>query len=85
MRGRIVRVGNSRGLRLPAPLLAQTGLQGDVEIETDGNTLRIRPARKPRDGWEEAFAAMTRRREDSPLDLTLSAGNRFDDEEWEWR
>ena len=72
-------------MRLPAPLLEETGLDGDVEIQADGNTLVIRPARRPREGWAEAFADMAKRGDDQLLDLGRSSGNRFDDREWEWR
>jgi hypothetical protein len=30
MKTRIVRIGNSRGIRIPKPLLEQTGLHGEV-------------------------------------------------------
>lgn len=83
MRGRIIRVGNSRGVRLPAPLLEQTGLDGEVEIEANGNALVIRPRRRPREGWNEAFAQMAARGDDELLDLGRSPGTRVDAEEWE--
>jgi len=51
MRARVGRIGNSRGLRIPKPLLEQTGLSGEVEIEAEGNQLIVRPARPPRTGW----------------------------------
>ena len=49
MKSRVVRIGNSRGIRIPKLLLEQTGLRGDVEISADGDTLVIRPACRPRD------------------------------------
>jgi antitoxin MazE len=85
MRGRIIRVGNSRGLRLPAPLLEQTGLDGEVEIEANGSGLVIRPRRRPREGWDEAFAQMAAHGDDKLLELGRSPGTRWDAEEWEWR
>jgi antitoxin MazE len=34
MKTRIVAIGNSQGIRIPKPLLEQTGLFGEVEIST---------------------------------------------------
>ena|SRR5437867_542354 len=45
MKTRIVRIGNSRGIRIPKPLIEQTGLDGDVEVAVHGNTLVISSAR----------------------------------------
>ena len=56
MRTRIVRIGNSQGVRIPKPLLEETGLAGEVEIEAHDDTLVIRGAHPPRSGWDAAFA-----------------------------
>ena len=85
MRTRIVRIGNSQGIRIPLPLLRQAGLAGEVELVVEGNTLRLVPASGPRAGWAEAFAEMTRQGEDAPVDGDLPALSSWDDEEWEWR
>ena len=45
MKTRIVRIGNSQGIRIPKPLLEQTGLRGEVEISAQDDSLIIRPAR----------------------------------------
>ncbi len=50
----IVRIGNSQGILIPQPLLEQSGLRGEVEISAQGDSLIIRPARKPRIGWATA-------------------------------
>ncbi len=57
----IVRIGNSQGVRIPKPLLEQTGLQGEVEITAEQDALVIRPTRRPRKGWACAFEEMARR------------------------
>jgi antitoxin MazE len=80
---RIVRIGNSRGVRLPKPLLDQTGLTDEVEVEAQGNQLIIRPIRAPRAGWAEAFADMAAAGEDELLDQVLPP-TRFDRDDWTW-
>jgi antitoxin MazE len=85
MKTRIVRIGNSQGIRIPKPLLEQTGLQGEVEILVENNSLVIRPIRRPREGWAEAFQEMAQRGEDKLLDSDMPSLTSWDEEEWEWR
>jgi antitoxin MazE len=84
MKTRIVRIGNSRGVRIPKPLLDQTGLSGDVEIRAENQSLVIRPARKPREGWAKAFKTMGERGDDALLDDLSHSVSGFDEDEWEW-
>jgi antitoxin MazE len=83
MKTRIIRIGNSRGIRIPKPLLQEIGLEGDVQIETQGDTLIVRPA-QPRAGWATAFQEMARRGDDALLDEGSAIPTRWDEEEWEW-
>jgi antitoxin MazE len=80
---RIVRIGNSRGVRLPKPLLDQTGLADEVEVEAQGNQLIIRPVRVSRAGWAEAFASVAEAGDDHLLDADLPPP-RFDRGHWTW-
>ena len=41
MRTGIVKIGNSRGILIPKALLDQTGLQGEVEIKAQGESLVV--------------------------------------------
>jgi antitoxin MazE len=82
-RTRIVRIGNSRGIRVPKALLDQAQLPEDVELQAEPGRLIVRAAREPRAGWAEAAQVMRARNDDQ---LTLEpSGTRFDREEWEWR
>ena len=82
MRASLVRIGNSRGIRIPKPLLEQTGLEGEVEIEVRGEQLLIRAANPPRARWAEAFARMAERGEDGLLDRERPT--KWDESEWQW-
>ena len=82
MKTRIIRIGNSQGIRIPKPILEQTGLSDDVELDVVGNQIIIRSARQPRSGWDAAFAAMAAGGDDALLDT--EAGSDWDDEEWSW-
>ena len=48
MRARVIKIGNSHGLRIPKPILEQTGILDDVEIEVEKNQIIIRPIANPR-------------------------------------
>jgi antitoxin MazE len=82
VRTRIVKVGNSQGIRIPKPLLEQSGIGTEVEIEVDGDRLIIRAAGRSRVGWDEAFAAMAELKDDVLLDDAIATT--WDSVEWEW-
>jgi antitoxin MazE len=84
MKTRIIRIGNSQGIRIPKPLLEQTGLSGDVEMIARDDSLIIRRARRPREGWESEFREMARRGDDVLLDNVPPSQSSWDDDEWEW-
>lgn len=82
MKTRIIRIGNSQGIRIPKPLLEQTGLTEDVELEVQADAIVIRSARAVREGWGAAFRRMAEAGDDELLEeLTESE---WDREEWEW-
>ena len=56
IRSKIVRIGNSQGIRIPHALLQQLRLDSDVEMSVEDDQLVIRAARSARAGWEERFA-----------------------------
>jgi len=83
MKARIIRIGNSRGIRLPKAILEQAQLTGEVRIEAGPNQVVIRSLHVPREGWEEAFRLMAQRGDDAmpegPASLTS-----FDEAQWTW-
>jgi antitoxin MazE len=82
-KARIVRIGNSRGIRVPKSLLDQAQLPDEVELQAEPGRLVVRAARGPRAGWAEAAKAMRADAADRLLDAPTAT--RFDDEEWKWR
>jgi antitoxin MazE len=84
MKTRIINIGNSRGIRIPKPLIEQTGLTGEVEISVREKTLIIRAAGKPRTGWEDGFKRMAMQGDDHGLDVEPLLASHFDEDEWEW-
>lgn len=81
MRAPLVRIGNSKGLRIPKPILEQCGFGSEVELRVEPGRLVVLPAEShPREGWEEAFAQAVA---EPPL-LPEPMRSRFDEEEWAW-
>lgn len=83
MRVALVRIGNSRGIRIPKPLIEQYGFTGAVELHAEEQRLVITRCRRPREGWKEAFAAAGDSTHD-PLLLSSLPQNEFDAKEWKW-
>jgi len=82
MKAKIVRIGNSRGIRLPKLVIEQVGLQEEVELEVREGEIVISPARRLRSDWAEAARFLSARAEDQLLDELVSTD--FDQEDWEW-
>ena len=84
MRAKIVRIGNSRGVRIPRALLERSGLGDEVELEAEAHQIVIRAIRQPRDGWSDAFRAMAVCGDDELVDGDLHDQTKFDTDEWTW-
>ncbi|MCI5192229.1 MAG: AbrB/MazE/SpoVT family DNA-binding domain-containing protein [Candidatus Electrothrix sp. AU1_5] len=83
MRTRVIKIGNSQGLRIPKPILEQTGIMDDVEIEVEKNQIIIRPVKNAREGWDAAFKKMSEQGDDELL-IDDSIANAWDEDEWQW-
>ena len=84
MRARVIKIGNSQGLRIPKPILEQTGIMDDVEIEVEKNQIIIRPVKNVREGWNAAFKIMGEKGDDELILGNENISHKWDDEEWEW-
>jgi len=84
MKPRIVRIGNSQGIRIPKPLIERTGLGEEVEIEVERDRLIIWPAARPRAGWDGAFRKMAKVGDDALLDGDAHIATSWEGAEWEW-
>lgn len=83
MRAELVRIGNSRGVRIPKPLIEQCGLDGTVELRVENNCLVISRKSEPRGGWQDAFRAAGPSEHDDLL-IDASEPGEFDRKEWRW-
>ncbi|MCJ7776757.1 MAG: hypothetical protein MUP16_00340 [Sedimentisphaerales bacterium] len=85
MKTRIVKIGNSQGVRIPSLLLNQLQLKGEVELAVKHNQLVIRPSHRPRQGWDEQFKKMAEKRDDRLLDENAVSLTQWDENEWQWK
>lgn len=82
MKTRLVRIGNSRGVRIPKPLIAQARLTDEVELRVHDGAIVIERGTIPRAGWADAARAVRQGGEAPRLDPPIPT--HFDEEKWEW-
>ena len=83
MKAHIVRIGNSRGVRLPKTLLQEAQLEGEVKLQAEPGRILISKPSQPRAGWADAARRMREQDEDRLIDQSIPT--RFDTDDWKWR
>ena len=85
MKTKIVKIGNSRGVRIPKSFIDESGLKSEVELEVTEGKIIIKQISKPRESWDSEFRKMAQNKDDILLDaIELSDQSSWDNEEWEW-
>mgnify|MGYP000333157727 CR=1 FL=1 len=74
----IIKIGNSKGLRLSKDILAQYNIKDKVELILEKGHIILKPKEQPRSGWDEAFQEMHREGDDQ-----LMLEDVFEDESFE--
>jgi antitoxin MazE len=82
MKTKLIRIGNSRGVRLPKTIIEQAGLTEEVELEVRDGAVVIARAALPRRGWADAAGEMCLDDDDRLLDPPIPT--HFDEKEWTW-
>ncbi len=82
---RIVKMGNSKGVRIPKPILEQLGLGEEVELLVRENQLVIRASKAARAGWDEHFKRMAEQGDDRLLDEEAVHLTKWDKDQWQWK
>ena len=82
MKAQIIRIGNSRGVRLPKAVIEQAGLTEEVDLEVRGSTVVIAATGRVRAGWADAARALAATDGGSLLDPETRT--HFDEGEWRW-
>jgi antitoxin MazE len=85
MKTKVIKIGNSRGIRIPRHMLEQSGLKDEVELEVKENKIILKQSAKVREGWDYAFKRMSENKDDSLLDKdSLANQSSWDNEGWNW-
>ena len=77
----VVRIGNSKGIRLPKVILEQCHIADQVDVEVNKENITLRPHRQPRQGWSEQMKKMHEQGDD---ELLIPDEVELDVEGWEW-
>jgi antitoxin MazE len=67
MLAQIVRIGNSKGLRLSSTILKKYEIMDKVEMVLTEEGILLKPVKNPREGWSESFKQMNEMGDDKLL------------------
>ena len=81
METNVIKIGNSKGVRLSKTILEKYQIGEKVEIILEDDKIILKPIRIPRQGWAEAFKKMHENGDDELLIPDV-----FEDEDFEeWK
>jgi antitoxin MazE len=76
----IIKIGNSKGLRLSKTILDKYQIKEKVELILEEDQIILRPIESPRKNWEEKFKEMSKNSDDELLIDDVFEDENF--EEW---
>jgi len=82
MKTKLVPIGNSRGVRIPKPMIKEAGLNDEVDIQFRDGAIIITSIMQLRSGWAESAKTLHSRQGDQLLDTHTQT--RFDKADWNW-
>lgn len=85
MKASIIKIGNSRGIRIPKPVFEQCGFNDEVELEVQNDRLVVYRSVKARENWEESFKSMASHGDDALETSYADVPTEWESEEWEWQ
>ena len=78
----IRKMGNSQGVLIPKPILAQVGLEGTADLQVRNGVIEIRPIRRdPRQGWADDARRLAMQGDDALVWPEVADAA---DAEWVW-
>jgi antitoxin MazE len=63
----VIKIGNSRGIRLSKTLIDKYSIKDTVDLILEKGQIVIKPLSRPRKGWEKAFKEMSENGDDRLL------------------
>jgi len=85
MKTKLIQIGNSKGIRIPKPLIEQSGLSDEIEMILRDQEIVLRSPQKVREGWEDAFQKMAELEDDKlPEEVITEKPSEWDETDWTW-
>ena len=84
MQVELIRIGNSRGVRIPKTVIDRCGFGDSVDLRVEEGRVILARDRKPREGWKEAARAAKESIAGDELLLEGIPEYEFDRNEWTW-
>lgn len=80
MRTNLIKIGNSKGVRITSNIIKECELGNEIEIKVLDKKVIIEAIKEPRSNWNNSFEKMHKNKEDV---LINESSNDFD-KDWEW-
>lgn len=78
MKTTLRKIGNSHGVLIPAPLLAECGITNEIDLHLEGTKIVIEAVQPTRAGWYDGY------RIEEDVDVWRELSPATDSGEWEW-
>jgi len=80
MKSNLIKIGNSKGVRITSSIIRECELGNEVEIKVVDKKVIIEALKEPRSNWNSSFEKMHKNNEDK---LIAEDSHDFD-KDWEW-
>lgn len=85
MKTKLIRIGNSQGVRIPKPIIEEIGLSKEIDMILEENQIILRSSQDTREGWDQSFQQMSDKCDDTLLDKeAVEKLSQWDKSEWTW-
>lgn len=77
----LIKIGNSKGIRIPSHIIKECNIKDKIELEIVENTITIKAVEKPRADWDNGFQRMHKNKDDKLIideEIDINTGD------WEW-
>ncbi len=82
---RLIKIGNSQGIRIPKPILQQAKLEGmELDIQVVEQGILVTPKKKPREGWENTIETMLSSHDQEAVDNEWLEADLVSEDGLEW-
>ncbi|HWZ16108.1 MAG TPA: AbrB/MazE/SpoVT family DNA-binding domain-containing protein [Mucilaginibacter sp.] len=84
METKLIKIGNSFGIRIPKSLIQQYELSNNIEIDPVEKGILIKSKKKARAGWREQLDKAVQEGQLPDEELLEGFADEFTEKEWQW-